>query len=399
MFGFRGLIGETLVSDPRSVSLLLILIVLAPIGAFTTLLEKLVAVFARPRDIFFRRHVLGPALKLLAVVMVISTAGDVFVLAYGYLVAGSIGVWLYLWILIREWKAKKLLDFFRPARIAWPLRELFGFSLPLYATQISVIIRGALVIILLEYLQSASAVAEYRAVYSLAGLNLVVYEAFYLLFVPVASRMFARNEMLGVSDLYWKTAIWITVLTFPVFAVTCALAEPLTVLLFGDRYAGAGTLLAILAFGHFFHAALGFNAAALRVHGRLRFLVISDVIAAVTALLLCLTLIPRYGAAGAAVATSGTLILHNIVNQIGLKLEGTGIHVLDNRFVRVYVLAVLLVAVLVFLQWWTSPPLYVSAGMAIVLSLLFIRSTRQRLNPEATFPELLRVPLIRRLLL
>jgi O-antigen/teichoic acid export membrane protein len=398
LFGFRGVVGGTVVTDPQSLALLLILITLSPIGAYTTLLEKLVAVFARPRDIFFRRHVLGPALKLVAVLAVILTAGDVYLLAYGYLAGGSIGVWLYLTILVREWRRQGLLRYMRPQQLKLPARELFGFSLPLYSTQISLILRGSLVVILLEYFQTTTAVAEYRAVLSVAGLNLIVYQAFYMLFVPVASRMFAREDREGISELYWKTSTWITVLTFPVFAITCSLAEPVTVLLFGDQYAGAGTLLAILAIGHYFHAALGFNAAALRVHGKLRYLVLNDVLAAIVAMGLSLLLIPRYGATGAAISTAATLILHNIFNQIALQVGDTGIRLLEWRFVGVYITSMLVMAALLLGQWLVAPPVYLSFALAAAVSLLLIRLTRRALNPADTFPELLRIPFVRQLL-
>jgi O-antigen/teichoic acid export membrane protein len=398
LFGFQGVVQGRVVTDPQSLSLLLILIVLAPIGAYTTLLEKLVAVFARPRDIFFRRHVLGPGLKLAAVSVVVLTAGDVYLLAYGYLAGGLIGVWLYVTILIREWRRQGLLGYLHPSRYRLPARELFGFSFPMFSSQLSLILRGSVVVILLEHYHATTAVAEFRAVLPVAGLNMVVYEAFYLLFVPVASRMFARDELAGISELYWRTSVWIMVLSFPVLLVTCALATPLTVLLFGADYANAGLILALLAFGHYFNAALGFNSAALRVHGKLSLIVLSDVLAGIATIALCLLLIPSYGALGAALATSGTFILHNAFNQISLVVGSTGIRLLEPRFVRIFASAMLIVGALLIAQWLFSLPTYVSFGLAVGVSLLFVRMTRKVLDPAATYPELMRIPLVRQFL-
>jgi O-antigen/teichoic acid export membrane protein len=398
LFGLRGVIGGTIVTDPQSLAVLLILIVLAPVGAYTTILEHMVAVFSSPRSIFFRRHVLGPGLKLAAVLAVIVSTGNVHQLAYGYVAGGLIGMWVYVTILLREWRRKGLLRQLRPGRLELNARELFGFGLPLLAADVAMIMRSSLVVILLAYFHSTTAVAEFRAVLPVARLNMLVYEAFGLLFVPLAARMFARNEREGISDLYWKSALWIAVLTFPVLAVTCSLAEPATLLLFGSRYSGAGILLAVLAVGHYFHAALGFNAAALRVHGKLGIVVVTEILAGLTAVTLSLLLIPRYGALGAAIGTTATLILYNVFTHLGLWFGNTGIQLVEGRFVRVYAIATLLMVVVLFADRLVNPPVYASFAAAAAVSLLLIRSARHLIRPEATFPELLRIPLVRQLL-
>ena len=51
----------------------------------------MLAIFASPRAIFFRRYVLGPCLKLAAVLFVISAGGSVHLLAVCYLIAGFLG--------------------------------------------------------------------------------------------------------------------------------------------------------------------------------------------------------------------------------------------------------------------------------------------------------------------
>jgi O-antigen/teichoic acid export membrane protein len=396
LFGLRGVIAGS-AADPQSVSLLLILIALAPIGAYTTVLTRTLAVFIGARAIFFRRHVLAPVLKLAAVVAVIVFHGDVYLLAWGYLAGGVVGLWVCVAVLLEHWRKRGLLEYLHPSRMLLPVRELFGFSLPLLTTEMSLILRTTVILIILERFHSTASVAEYRAVLPVAALNLLVYDGFSSLFVPVASRMFARNERDAISALYWKTSMWITVLSVPILAVTCALAEPVTVLLFGTKYAGAGSLLAVLAAGHYVHAALGFNASSLQVHGKLRSIVINDLIAGATLVGLGFLLIPPYGAMGAAITMSATLVLHNVLNNLGLWLGNTGIRLIDLQFVRVYLIAVGVVVALLLVQWLFHPSIYASVVLTGILSLLVLRLTRHTLKPADTFPELLRIPLVRRL--
>lgn len=398
LYAAQGLVAEAANIGPQSLSLLLILIVLAPLDAFDNLLQHLAAVFCPPRAIFLRRQVLGPALRLAAVALVIALGGGVHLLAYGYLAGALIGVSLYLVMLVRVWRERGLLHHLRPAALRLPARELFGFSLPLLSTDVSMALRSSLMVILLEYFHRPVAVAEFRAVLPVAGLNLVVFQAFSFLFVPLASRMFAREDHRGIDELYWQTSLWIALLTFPVFVVTCLMAPTITLVLFGERYAEAGTLLAILAVGHYFSAALGFNAATLRVHGKVGIIVGSDILTGLLAVVLGLLLVPEYGALGAAYATTATMILQNVFNQVGLWLAGTGIRLLSWEFARVYLLvggaSVLLVGTRAALQ----PPAYAIALLAAFVSLAVLRLARHWVDAKGTFPEFLRVPLVRRLL-
>ena len=90
-------------------------------------------------------------------------------------------------------------------------------------------------VILLGHYWDAEAVGALRVVLPAARPDMIVMGSFTLLFTPVAARLFARGD-LRIGHLYWQTAAWIAVLSFPVFAVTFSLSQPLTIMLFGERY-------------------------------------------------------------------------------------------------------------------------------------------------------------------
>ncbi len=395
LHGLRGVIEGTLVTDPLSLSVLLILIALTPLHALDTLLQKLAAVFIGARAIFFRRHVVGPGLKLAAVLLVMLVAGDAHLLAYGYVIGGLIGVWLYVAILIRDWRQKGLLQYLRPKRLIVPVREIYTFSIPLVTADFPGLVRGSVAVLLLEYFHTTTAVAGYRAVLPIAGVNLVASEAFAFLFVPLASRMYARKQSEDISDLYWRTATWISVLSFPVFAVSVTMAEPLAVVLFGEEYAGSGTLLALLAVGHFVYASMGYNAKTLTVYGRVRFLVASDLLAAGFGIGLGFLLIPAYGPLGAAIAVTMLMIFQALFKHLGLWWTGTGVRLIDFRFVRVHCVIFVLLAGLIALQQVVSLSLYQGVALVGVISLLLLRLTHRFIGIHETFPELSRIPLVR----
>ena len=396
--GLQGVLLGRAVSDATSLALLLVLIALTPIEALDHLLQGLLATFVGARAIFFRRNVLAPALRILAVAVVLATGGDVYLLAYGYVVGGLLGVLAYVAILLRAWKRDGLLGKLRSDGVRLPARELYGYSLPLLSSELLSVLKGSFVVVLLELLQSTTAVAEFRAILPVARVNTVVLTSFSLLFIPVASSLFAKGDRDGIHDLFWQTSTWIAVLTFPLLAVTTTLAEPLAVLLFGETYASSGTVLAVLAAGFYFHAALGSNTATLRVCGNVRYLVATDAATALIGVGLHVLLIPPFGALGAAIATSATLILHNVLHHVGLSLGGTGVHLLEGRYLRVYGGIAGALLALLAVDRVAAPPTAVSLALVVVASLGVLRFSRGVLRAETTFPELLRVRWVRAIL-
>src|SRR5690606_39650883 len=93
--------------------------------------------------------------------------------------------------------------------------------------------------LLLGYFSDMTAVALYQVVVPAAALNTIVFQSFGMLFEPAASRLHARDDPEGMNHLYWRSAVWVAVLTFPLFALSFTAAVPITLLLFGERYVAA----------------------------------------------------------------------------------------------------------------------------------------------------------------
>ena len=394
--GAPGLAARVLGSEPEAFSLLLILIFLSPVQALDSVLVGMFAVFASSRSIFFRKYVLGPSLKLSVVLLLILLRSDVYFLAGGYLAASILGVAIYTTVLIRVMRAQGVFDHFNRKAIEIPWREILSFTIPLLTSDVLYAVMNTMDAIVLERSRGSVDVAALRAVHSTAVLNSLVMSSFALLFTPLAARMFARNDREGINNLYWQTAIWIAVITFPVFALTFSVAQPITLLLYGSRYAQSAIILALLSLGYYFDSALGFNGLTLKVYGRVRYSVVINVLAGVFNLGAILLLIPRYGALGAAIGTTSALIVHNILKQAGLRL-GTGINLFEWRYFRVYLVILLCALGLLLVQVATSAPVYVSIALAALASTVVIGLNRKLLKVGQNFPELMRLPLARRL--
>lgn len=391
VFGLQKWLDQSLIHDQEAMVLLLILIALSPIQALESWFIGLLSVLGKPRAIFFRKHLIGPCLYFLVVLSLVLGGAGTNLIAVGYLAAGIAGVLISSATLVHVLRKNGLLGRTNIGSIAIPAREVFGFTTPLLVSDFVFVLRTQFVVVLLEYFGSTTEVANYRSVFPVARINLIVYQTFLILFMPLASRMFARKDRKGMNDLYQQTAIWIAVLTFPVFAVTSSLSKPLTTMFFGSRYEESAVVLTLLSLGFYFSAALGFNGQSLRIFGKVRYIFVTDLLMAAVTIILSFVLIPRYGALGAAISTCSTLILQNILYQIGVMYH-TGAGWFSWAHLKLYAIIAVGWAGLLLL-----PPLSISFVVAAFVSLVVFLLSRSLLDVRRMFPELLRVPFMRRI--
>lgn len=376
-------------------TVVVLLAFLAPIQALDNLLLGLFAVFSKARAIFFRRYVLAPALRLLVVVVLATADRDVRFLAGGYALAGAAGVALYVVFLVRTLRRSGALDT-HGAPLEVPYRELLAFTIPLLTTDLVFVLLESTDALLLGALKGPAEVASLRAVQPAARVNQLVLASFGVLFTPLAARHFARNEVQAVRDLYWRTATWVAVASFPLAALTVAAAAPLTVALFGNRYEDSGPLLGVLSAGYYLNAALGFNGLTLNVFGRVRAVVVVNLSAAALNVVLNVALVPSFGAMGAAIATASTLVLHNVLRQVALQRQ-TPVPAFDQAYARSYVAVVLGLATAAAICILTDAALVPAVAVCAAVSLAVLAVSRRDLRIGDAFPELARLPVVGRL--
>lgn len=394
-FALQGLIGGAVQND-LALAILLVMIVLSPLQALDHVLLAMIATFGSARSIFFQRYVVAPVLQLSIVVALIVTGSGVQLLALGYVLAAAVGIGIYMVVLLRLLREQGLLAELRRERIRLPAREIFAFSIPLLASDVVFVLRGSMTIILLEVLRSTEDVAHFRAVLPIAIQNMFVATSFRLVFTPGASRLFARGDFAALNELYWQTAIWIAILAFPLFALGLAFGEPITVLLFGEPYRSAGTVLSILCIGYYVNGAIGFNQLLLRVFGRVRYLLSVDLVTSVVTVGASLLLIPALGAVGAAIAVSVSFLVQNLLYQWGIRTR-TDVEPFEARHARAYASIVVGAIAILLAQRWLAPSLV--GGMVLVgfVALVVLLLNRHSLQIMETYPELGRFRLVRRL--
>jgi O-antigen/teichoic acid export membrane protein len=388
---------STIAPSPQATVLLGTLILLAPVQALDILVIDMFAVFASPWSVFLRRYVVEPSLRLIVVLLLVATRADSSFLAAGYVGAGALGLLLYLLLLGPLLKRTGLAAHFSAHRLRLPWREVAVFCGPMLLTSLVAVATTEFVAVALGRFFGPTEVAAFRAVQPFAALNLVVMFSFTTLFTPAVSRLVARRAGPEVRELYWQTATWIAVVTFPILAMTTVFARPFVEFTLGERYASSVPVLVILSAGYYVNAALGFNGLTVQILGRLRWVLLTNVITIVAMVVATMVLVRRFGAVGGAVAVLVTLVVHNVLKQAGLGF-GAGVGLWQVGHAQVLLRLVVAIAALAVVGAMADVPIFAAGLLVLVIWLALIRSTRNVLRVAQIFPELFRLPVLRWLL-
>lgn len=394
LYAFPDFFAKFMGQDAMPLTLLFVLILLVPLEGLDQLLIAIFATLGRTGAIFFRKYLLGPTLQLTAVLLLVGLNGDVQFLARAYVSAMLIGVIVNVALLVRMLAEDGLLPHFRLRTLRLPTKALFAFSLPLLSSDVHYVLVESFGILLLGYAVGSTEVALLRAIVPLALLCQVASQSFQVLFLPIASRLFSAGNHEALGDLYWRSSLWVAVLSFPVFAAIFTAASPLAVLLYGARYEPSGPLLTMLAFGVYVRTSLGVSGAMLKVFGRVRALVTTNAISGGANILLCFTLIPLFGATGTAVAMTVTMIFEGVLKNAAVN-RATGLNLFAHENVRPWGVIGSVVLALTAIRVFAPGNIILLGGAACAGVVVVLLATRQMLEIEAVFPELSRFPLLR----
>ena len=273
------------------------------------LMDTLVAIFqglenARAKVLF---HDIG--LNLLRLLLLL------FLVLIGYGFKGVL--WIYVassWLILAlflGYAVRALRGTLRMQLSPTVAMDLLWFSLPLLGINIMSNLMTWTPMLTLGYLQPAAEVGLFSAPLRLANIIPVVLVGMTFLYLPVATKLTERGGIKEVQELYRSTTKWAFLLTLPLLLYFMIDAEFVVTLLFGAPYRDAAGVLRVMILGLSINTFLGPNGMTLIAFGNISTQFVATLIAAGTAVLLCLLFVPEYGALGAAL---GTALAHSVSN-------------------------------------------------------------------------------------
>lgn len=369
----------------------LTLALLAPINAVDQVCVQTLACFSRAKQIFVRKHVVAPLLRLTAVIVAFIADGRVEVLAGAYLAAGLVGVILCIHLVLKELFRQNILP------LSWkevvvPWRQLTSYGFPLISADLVPIVLTGVTTVVLMNAGGELEVASMRSVAPAAALNFLVAQSFAIMFLPTAARFFAREDQERFGQHHWQTTAIVSVISFPIFALTFGVAPDLVVLLFGYEYASAANVLAVLSIGTYISVAFSFAGQSLRVSNRTGSIFVSNVVLMAVAIGLGVILSGPLGALGAAVAVTIARVAGASIMQ-GFLVFTACVGPTPRYVVLLWIYLVGGAAIVGLIGWAWRPHFVVQLISLAFVSLIVVRIGSHFVDFEATYPELRKLPL------
>lgn len=294
--------------------------------AFNAIYQYAVSVFQglnRVRVCSLLRIVLSLGRVAFAVVFILLGFGAIGAfLGYvaGFVLGGLLGVGL---LYVRFYRS-----FDRATDIEAGLsRRLLRYSVPLTATRGANVLDKKVDIVLVGMLVGPVAASYYTLAKQIAGFTSMPAASIGFTISPTLGEQKAGDDLERAARLYETSLEYVLLLYVPATVGVVLVARPLVRLVFGAQYLPAVPVVQVFAGFIFVDAINQTTSDALDFLGRARARAIAKGVTAVGNLALNLVLIPRYGAAGAAVATVVTstvfvaINLYSIHDELSLRVR------------------------------------------------------------------------------
>jgi O-antigen/teichoic acid export membrane protein len=141
---------------------------------------------------------------------------------------------------------------------------------------------------------------------------------------PKVSELLARRSTERAAAVYQTTTAWLVALNWPIYLALITFGGPLLAV-FGEDFADGQVVLVVLAAAMLVATAVGPVDVVLLMGGRSSLNLINTVVSLGANLALNVALIPRYGLAGAAVASGAGTLLNNLL-PLGQVWRSMGLH-------------------------------------------------------------------------
>ncbi|GII24156.1 hypothetical protein Pme01_37530 [Planosporangium mesophilum] len=186
---------------------------------------------------------------------------------------------------------------------------------------------------------------------------------------PRLAESLATGDAEVARTLYQRATCWLVLATWPLYLLVAGYA-PVYLALFGGHYAGAATITAVLAATMLVATACGMVDMVLAMAGRTRWNLGNVVAALAVTVVADVTLIPRYGALGAALGLAAAVLTNNLLPlaQIGYALRlhpfGAGTRVAGLLAVACFGVPALVTRIVV----GDRPTVLAAAGAAVTVA-------------------------------
>jgi O-antigen/teichoic acid export membrane protein len=309
--GIMFLLAEPLANQlfhaPSLAPLLRLVALVIPLDALSFIAFTVILSFKQLQYSTLANNVVLPLVKLfLTIGLLVAGMGTLGIMA-AHVTASAVGLALLVYFV------NHLFPLNRPLSAAKRNPgELLRFSLPAHLAWAINAVRGSLETLVLGFVGLTTGVGVYTAALRLSTIGNMFYTSIASISAPIISDLHSRGESGQLEWLYQTTNKWLVTFNLPLFLTCVIFAAPL-LSIFGADFASGATGLIIMAAGTLANTSTGVGATVIDMTGHTKVNFVNSMVLVVVAVGFDLFLIPRWGVIGAALASSLSVFLVNLL--------------------------------------------------------------------------------------
>jgi O-antigen/teichoic acid export membrane protein len=200
-----------------------------------------------------------------------------------------------------------------------PVRELWNTAWPLLLTNLTLFVLTQIDLWILAAFRPAEEVAQYGAASRLALMTMVVTSILYAVLPPLIARQYARQEKRQLERILRAGATLTGLISLPLFILFISAPQLILGVVYGDFYADAGTVLALLASGLYVNVVTGMRGNVLMMVGQERIVLGITFVCAMLNVVLCILGAVYAGMMGVALAAMIAMIIQCFLEALAVR--------------------------------------------------------------------------------
>jgi len=284
-------------------------------GALSSFFGKVLAGYKEVgRRTMITRFVASPLTMAVAIVLIALGGG-----LWGYLVAQIVSAVVVLALLISlAWRLTPVAARSPDVTKLSIEPEVWSFSAAMFGVGLMEFLMGQTDRVALGYYRGAHDVGIYAVAAALVAYETILLQSVNQIFAPVIADIHTRGDNALLGRLFQTLTKWMLGLTFPLAIVMIIYARPIMGI-FGHDFAAGWPILVIGTCGQLVNCGVGSVGCILLMSGNQRRLIRVQATMAATMVVLCVWLVPLWGAWGAAVAAAVTNAGTNAWNLVEVR--------------------------------------------------------------------------------
>ncbi|GAB3713161.1 oligosaccharide flippase family protein [Flavobacterium koreense] len=197
-------------------------------------------------------------------------------------------------------------------------KEIIKNALPMMTSGLLLLLLNTTNVFMLGIMSTSKSVGIYNASYKIGLLVLLVLASVNVIIGPKIAELFHKNKIAELKKIIHQSTYFTAIITLPIVLFLLVFNKDLLAIL-GSNYQEGSTVLTIIILSSFFSAISGNVDQILNMSNNQNTLLRINLICLVINILLCYILIPKYNIVGAAIASTCSTVLMNLICNIYIK--------------------------------------------------------------------------------